>query len=135
MSFTTDLSKFKKKAMQDYSKVRRTAAISLFSSVVMETPVDKGVLRNNWFASIGNVSSETTTEVDTQGNETIKRIENAIKGEKLTDPIFLTNNLPYAATIEYDGHSQQAPQGMVRINAARWDEIVKEAIKKVQYGI
>lgn len=39
--------------------------------------------------------------------------------------MFFTNNLPYAERIEYDGWSRfKAPQGMVRKNVVRWDDIV-----------
>ena len=44
---------------------------------------------------------------------------------------FFTNNLPYAAALE-NGHSGQAPGGMVRVTVARFQQIVLEAIRNNQ---
>ena len=33
-------------------------------------------------------------------------------------PIFLTNNLPYAERIEYGGSRSSKPQGMVRVSVS-----------------
>ncbi len=58
--------------------------------------------------------------------------------------MYITNALPYAATLEYGGYpnppknptgktvggySVQAPQGMFRIAAIRYNEFVQKAIK------
>jgi hypothetical protein len=46
-------------------------------------------------------------------------------------PIFLSNSLPYAARIEFDGWSHtKAPQGMVRRNVARFNQLLRENEKK-----
>ena len=41
--------------------------------------------------------------------------------------VYLTNNLPYAQRLEYEGWSKQAPAGMVRVNMARIADIMKES--------
>lgn len=43
----------------------------------------------------------------------------------------LTNNLPYAERLEY-GWSNQAPQGMVRVNVARFNTLLEEEAAKVR---
>lgn len=132
MSFSRQLQEFRKKTLERYVRVKRLSAFDLFAAVVMETPVDKGVLRNNWFADIGNGSDETTEEGDKGGQGTIQRIKNVLDGVDLARDVFLTNNLPYAKPIEFDGHSGKAPEGMVRVNALRWDQIVKRNVRKVK---
>lgn len=134
MSFSSDLKKFRVKTMQKYTKVKRLSAFDLFSAIVLETPVDKGVLRNNWFASIKNPSAEMTEASDPSGSSTIRRIQNIVNGSDLLTDVFLTNNLPYAVPIEFDGISGKAPQGMVRVNTTRWDSIVRSNVRGVNRG-
>ena len=64
MSFGDDLGKFSAKTKSIGEQVLRQSAFDLFSSIVRQTPVDKGVLRNNWFATIGRPSTEATDETD-----------------------------------------------------------------------
>lgn len=86
------------------------------------TPVDSGRARNNWFASIGAPSSETTEALT--GNEiSINDIPNFVIGKK----VFFTNNLGYIERLEYDGWSQQAPVGWVRTELIR----AKRALRKL----
>ena len=132
MSFSNDLQVFNKRTLKKAELVKRKSALDLFSAIVLETPVDKGVLRNNWFAAIGSPSAETTRHAAPSGNATVGRIKSAIANADLEQDILLTNNLPYAVPIEFDGHSQKARQGMVRVNTLRWDDIVAVNIRKAQ---
>ena len=129
MSFEKELRAFEAKASGNFVKLLRSASFDLFSSIVMETPVDKGVLRNNWFASIGKASGSKTTRADAGGTGTINKIESVLKGASVAQDIYFTNNLPYAARIEFDGWSDKAPAGMVRINVLRWQRIVKANLR------
>jgi hypothetical protein len=134
MSFGDDLAKFRRRTLDKYIRVKRLSAFDLFSAIILETPVDKGVLRNNWFAEIGNGSSETTDSEDPSGQRAINRTRSVLEGTDIARDIFFTNNLPYAVPIEFDGISGKAPEGMVRINALRWDNIVRRNVRKVQNG-
>lgn len=149
MSFASDLRRFRKRTMKKYVKIKRLSAFDLFSAIVMETPVDKGVLRNNWFADIGKGSTEVTDSPDTTGDGTIARIRRVLAGTDLARDVFLTNNLKYAAPIEFGGYpdppkggegktsggySLKAPEGMVRINTVNWDMIVKRNARLVNRG-
>ena len=132
MSFKKDLTKFQKRAIDKCVKVKELSALDLFSSIVLETPVDKGVLRNNWFASLGAASSERTDSKDKSGQGTIARIKSILSATNLESDVYMTNNLPYVIPIEFDGISGKAPEGMVRVNTLRWDSIVAANTKKVK---
>lgn len=135
MSFEEDLEKFKNKTLDKYVKLKRLSAFDLFSAIVLQTPVDKGVLRNNWFATIGDTDSGETTERGAPvGTATLNRIESALKDTNLTEDILLFNNIPYGIPIEFDGTSGKAPEGMVRVNTIRWDTIVANNIKRAGRG-
>lgn len=130
--FTKQLDLFIEDTKKEQARIVRKAILILFTRIVTRTPVDKGVLRNNWYVSVGGPSSQTTTYAAKTGKATIergrKRLAN-INGTTVPIPasVFITNNLPYAYAIEY-GHSKQAVNGMVRISLAEWDQIVKAAI-------
>jgi hypothetical protein len=135
VSFGGDIERFNLGAKAVGEKVLRKSAFDLFSSIVRQTPVKTGVLRNNWFATIGIPSTEISEETDGIAGRQLNdkrvsdEIDKVVNAADWSSTIYLTNNLEYAIPIEYDGWSAQAPQGMVRVNTARWDSIVKNNIK------
>ena len=90
MSFTTDLEAFKKRTIRKYETIYRSSVFDLFTSVVFSTPVDKGVLRNNWFVTIGKASVE---QIEATG-EPISRGRSVLKALGRLDTVLLTTNLP-----------------------------------------
>jgi len=52
-------------------------------------------------------------------------------GFKVGQVFYYTNSMPYALKLEY-GHSDQAPGGIVRLTARRWNKIVNEQIRANQ---
>ena len=86
---------------------------------IKETPVDQGRLRNNWQSSIGRPIKSEINGNDPSGGRAISEAIAVIKKMELGDTFYFTNNLPYAARIEYKGHSDLAPKGMLRINVER----------------
>jgi hypothetical protein len=90
-----------------------------------------GRFRNNWMFSIGSPDGSTTEEVDRSGAKSMARIVNGSIEFKAGNIAYITNSLPYAIPLEY-GHSSQAPNGMVRVTLARFQQIVLEAIRNNQ---
>lgn len=121
-TFATDIKTWAEKSMASYESVFKQIALALFTSVIRDTPVDTGRLRGNWVISSYKPKKKTVEIVDPTGSKTTADVEKHIRGLKMNKKavsVFLTNNLPYTARIEFDKHSKQAPQGMMRINAAR----------------
>lgn len=104
MSFSGDINKFIRKVDKNALFVFRAVGLDMFGRIVKRTPVDTGRLRNNW---------QITPRVN------------------LGQRLFITNNLPYAKPIE-DGHSKQAPQGMVKVTVSEFDSIVNKAARSVK---
>jgi hypothetical protein len=135
MSFGKDLERFQDKVEHVTVNVYRSSVFDLFSAVVMSTPVDKGTLRGSWFVSIGPglfTGFKGARIADAGGSATVGKIRYKVGKLEADNTVYLTNNLPYGPRIEFDGHSGKAPEGMVRINAARWEDIVKANARK--YG-
>lgn len=134
MAFSDDLERYIAETTEKLTKVKRMSAFDLFSSIVIQTPVLEGVLRNNWYANLGSGSTATTTASSSSAATVTSRIQQELTGTDLVKDIYFTNNLPYAYRIEFDGHSAKAPEGMVRINCLRWDTIVRNNARLVGGG-
>lgn len=135
MSFASVINRFVNKTVKDMNTVKRKAAVTMATRIIIATPVDKGVLRNNWYFGINAPHTGSTSEANADAFAVVERAEQDIAPSKMDDVLFLTNNLPYAETIEYDGHSAQAPRGMVRLNILSWDEIVEFHATEVLGGV
>lgn len=114
-----------KHTMERIDTIRRKATIALFDSVVLSTPVDTGRLRGNWQCSLNSPKEAELAERSV--GEVFGEIRDNLG--TMQDTVWLSNNLPYVEKIEYEGHSGQAPEGMVRVNCANWNQIVINCAK------
>jgi len=133
------------------NKVYRAAALETLSNVIIETPVDEGILRNNWQVSILRPERKVINTADkNKGSSYVnsKLPKNILKGGKVghikISKVFLTNNLPYAETVEFGlypdpansgnnssgGFSRLAPNGMVRKNIQKFPTILKQLARR-----
>lgn len=87
-----------------------------------------GRFRGNWQLSISAPATAALDRIDANGSDTIAAASAAIASFAAGPPIYLTNNLPYAVRLEH-GWSKQAPAGMVRVTAAEFSAIVKDAVR------
>lgn len=110
-------------------KVVRGTLIDLAQKVIVRSPVDTGRFRNNWNSSINTPNSATTTTADASGSKAKSQAVNTIKKMDMGSTFYMTNNLPYAKRLEF-GYSDQAPNGMVRITVAEFQNAInREAAK------
>lgn len=131
MSFALDVSKFVEKAKKNPETVMRQVSIKLFSAIIKASPVDTGRFRMNWMASGATPASGTTDATDKSGNTATGNATSFVLKASDWREFTLTNNLPYAQRLEY-GWSQQAPQGMVRTNVSRFQQLINEEANKVK---
>lgn len=132
MGWSIDLSEWVRKAKGNVGKVKRGAALRLFSSVVLKTPVDTGRARGNWQPSVGTAQSGTSENADKSGAGVIAEIQNAAEKwarSEQDEAIYLVNNLPYIQALE-EGHSTQAPHGMVRTTLLEFPGAVEDAVRE-----
>lgn len=127
MSFSSDIEKIAKKLNQSVESTVRATALELFGSIIDGTPVLTGRAKGNWQTSI---NEPITSIVDRTGEtESIAELKDVAGGSIAGKILWLSNNLPYIRRLEFDGHSSQAPAGMVRINVSRIESIVSNAAK------
>lgn len=113
--FALDLRKFGEVTREQATLIFRKITLELDSRVVLGTPVDIGRARGNWFPSLNTPATGTTDKTDPGGSAALAAINSVVGSARLGDTVWLTNNLPYILPLE-NGHSKQAPDGMVDIN-------------------
>lgn len=137
--WSLDLTKYAKAKDEQIKTVRKKVAMAIYSGVVQRTPVDTGRARGNWVIGIGeDIQTATERTGDCSGQEIPKL--NSANGD---ETIYISNNLPYIAKLEYggyskksdsgktiNGYSKQAPQGMVGVTMARIKDKVEQIVKE-----
>lgn len=114
--FAIDLTRFGEAARLQGNVILRKIAIDLDTRVVLDTPVDTGRARGNWYPSLNAPSSDRDDDIeDKSGSRALAEIVDNATRAVIGDVIWLTNNLPYILPLE-NGSSKQAPDGMVDVN-------------------
>lgn len=90
-----------------------------------------GALRANWNFSVGLIDETNGKPPNSSVPEGINRLRKAIAPGIADKDVYIVNAQPYARRIEYEGHSSQAPQGMVRLTAVQAQEFMNQAIQQV----
>lgn len=96
---------FKKAVEEPLLRTVIGVAMELEERVKMKTPVDTGAARASWNGSVGQ------PEFQAKGSMT------AVAGMTEPDTVYITNAMEYASALE-NGHSAQAPAGMVALSIA-----------------
>ena len=130
-----------KRAGDRADDVVRKTAWQLQGSLVERSPVGNpdlwkhpappgytgGRFKNNWTVGIGAPDLSTSQGPDAFGHDAMNEAAEKLLGWKAGQPIFLTNSMPYARRLEYEGWSSQAPQGMVRLTVIEFNDAVRRA--------
>jgi hypothetical protein len=117
--FSIDLKKFGEVTEEKAQTIFRKIGIDLDSAIVLDTPVDTGRARGNWFMSIGAPSdARDDNRLDPGGGNATAEIVTTFSLAKLGSVVWMTNNLPYILPLE-QGSSKQSAKGMVDVNLAR----------------
>lgn len=137
-----DIARIMAKAKGNGEAIARKIALELQAKVIAKSPVDTGRLRGNWNVSL-NLTDTVEYSSDRSGSMAIARGIAELFSFKAGDSIYITNNLPYVAKLEFGlygdgaktigGFSTQAPQGFIRIThkevANDLDRIGRNAVK------
>jgi len=130
-TFASQLKAFDIKTQNKIAMVVQRTGLRMLAKVVTRSPVDTGRFRGNWQLQLNEIPQGVVETLDKDGGPTISEGENELAGLALGDSIYIVNNLPYAQKLE-NGHSQQAPTGMVAITVAEFSGIVDEAAQSVR---
>ncbi|NBW08351.1 MAG: hypothetical protein EBR82_10020 [Caulobacteraceae bacterium] len=126
--FGRDMSDWVKRAKQKSERFYRAFCQDLNNEIITTTPIDTGFARNHWFTSINtpvafNLEKGQRANPEAQTAQTVANL-------KVGDKFISGNNVAYILPLEY-GHSQQAPNGMVRIAIAKADQIAQATLMRI----
>ena len=136
-SFTADLQRFAQATQRNLNDTVRGVVLELGTRIVKRSPVDTGRFRGNWQVNAGGPDIRTNEPFDKQAlgsppsAVTFERWKSEIQAATIGNTFYITNSLPYAARLEYEGWSQQAPIGMVRVTVVEYQQIIAQVISTV----
>jgi len=125
--FKVQLKDFEKLTEAEGIKLLKKVALQVLTGVVEKTPVDTGRARGNWQVAVGaagggtvellDPSGEAEAHLDASSSAAIAAGLGKLSSVKLGSTIVIYNNVEYIVALE-NGHSGQAPQGMVKLTVA-----------------
>jgi hypothetical protein len=156
-----DFDDFAKKTLRRADLLIRAVGIKTFSAVIRDTPVGDpdlwqsswldtkgratvsnnshlegyvgGRLRGNWRCSLAMPDETVSGEFDfPSASAALSAVNDTCNAADRKKTLWLSNSLPYAYRIEYEGHSRQAPEGMVRRNVTRIKGIISSELRKLK---
>lgn len=94
-----------------------------------------GRFKNNWYVGLDSQPTDTNDIPDASGQGSNSRGLAVLEVFRVgqVNSIYFTNNLPYAQALE-NGHSNQAPGGMVGLTALDAAQYFREAMSEVRNG-
>lgn len=109
-------------------KVLEASFLEITGMMILQSPVRDGYFRNSWRAGINEIDTSVATVASAAISSSTGSVRQALNRLDLGAAFYFTNSLPYAHRIEFEGWSQQAPNGVVRVNLLKLDGIVERNI-------
>lgn len=88
-----------------------------------------GLARGNWQTRTNEMPPTTVLPIRPGYDALAEAVANSGKAGDVT---YMLNSVPYILRLEYEGHSTQAPAGMVRINVAAFQQQVDEVVRSIK---
>lgn len=112
----------------DVKSILQTIVFRIGTAVVNLSPVDTGRFKGNWQLTITNPATASLIRYDQGGGIVLGDMQRVVRTLSPGQVAYIQNTVLYGYDLEY-GSSGQAPDGMVRITAARFAQIVNEAVR------
>jgi hypothetical protein len=136
--FNAQLTQFARKIQVAPQKVVKKVAFQLFRRIIEKTPVDTGRARASWNASIGSINPAVAPEGQhpKSASALAAKAATVLAGygaDGRLPVVWISNNLPYIGELE-NGHSRQAPAGMLKLSImeeeAAFNQAWREAMSR-----
>lgn len=144
-TFEADIGKFAKLLELRVNTVLQRLALDMMGRIILRTPVDTGRARSSWDLSIGKPSEWVPPEREGKGKKIVagqtftmnanagasvdSKAFSTAKDITAAQPVFIVSNLDYIEALE-NGHSKQAPVGMVVISLAEVEAEIELLLEK-----
>lgn len=143
--FVADLREFARRANLNLELVVRKAALDMLKAIIDRSPVGNpdlwgnpasappgyvgGRFKGNWIVQVA-IAPEQSDEVDDSGSAALNRGSDEIARFKVGGTLYIMNFLPYSVELE-NGHSTQAPRGMIKLTALEYQQYIAGAIQSL----
>lgn len=127
MGFGSDIDSWKNKAVKKSNDAVTYLCFNMSNQIIKLTPVDTGMAKNNWQASIGSPDRSVTNSTSKTGAGAVSKANE--KSKMASGSVYyFVNSLSYIKRLE-NGWSKQAASGMVMITVARFRNLFNKAIR------
>ena len=142
LSFGEAVASFVDRGIQRMDQVHRGVVLQLADKVIMGTPFGDpktwknpppkdyvpGLARSNWQTRTNELPPTNVVAIRAAHEVYAEAEANAGRAGDVT---YMLNSVPYILRLEYEGHSRQAPLGMVRINVASFQQQVDAYVRSL----
>lgn len=97
---------------------QKKIALEVLKGVVEMSPVKEGRFRGNWQLGLDSIPTSEIPMPEAKDRDPFIAGLGAIGPLRFGQVVWISNNVPYAQKLE-EGHSKQAPIGMVKVTLAR----------------
>lgn len=128
--FSSTIAEFADKLRIKAGALQKKITFDMHKDIMERTPVDTGRARANWMASVGEPSKDVNLypNVKSTGNPQIAAPMPPPLDIDGTKDSYIINNLPYIKALD-EGHSKQAPNGMVKLAMQAQDQRLEDAVR------
>lgn len=132
--FRANIAKRVEQAKAKQELFYKRLSLEIYRRIVLKSPVDKGRFVNNWNVSYRAANTSTTEATDPSRQQSLSKGSAAVMAMHVDGGmIYITNSLPYAYRLEYEGWSKvKAPAGMVRVTLAELSGVAREVASEVR---
>ena len=130
MGLQADLLKIAKKYDGALKDVADAAFLRMMNQVWQGSVADTGRFRNNWNGAVTAPDLSASRAADRSASGSVGQVNETLSRYDLGHELYFTNSVPYAWRLEYDGWSERMPDGIVRVTARKWDQIVADEVRK-----
>lgn len=132
--WSVPISKYVTAAKGDVEKAVRAVSLEVYTKLLIRSPVDTGRFRGNWMIGMAVIPEAADEQRFNKPGAPLPEEMAKLSIYRIGATIHMRNNLPYAVALE-NGHSQQAPSGVVRVTAAEFGAIVSRKARETRAGM
>lgn len=127
-NFLDTINRWTEETEQSIDDVLQTVVLMVGKSVVTLSPVKTGLFKGNWQLTIDGSANSSLIRRDPEGNSTLADIASKANTFTAGQVAYIQNMVTYGYDLEY-GYSNQAPEGIVRVTALKFAQIVEDAVR------
>lgn len=149
LKFNAKIDQFHIKTQAKLDKVVQGVGLALAEEIIVGrdfspgTPILTGYARASWWISVDSKDRTTTAPEPLakgdkaskgmfgDGSEALSAALLSLLTARIGSHVYILNNCIYINTLEYDGHSKQAPEGFVRLTLSHAQEIVNKVVQNL----